>query len=790
MAASTYFDQVQQLYIAYFGRPADTVGQAYWATQIDTANGSIASVIAGFSASAESVALFGSATSAQKVTAIYQNAFGRAPEAAGLAYWVAQLDSGKVSQAQASWTIQQAAGPGDASAVNNKLIAAKAFTAQIDTNAEITGYNGATAAALARAYLTKADATYASIANVAVDSVAAVGTATGTVVVTPVAPVVPVVPSAFTATTTNQIVSFGGPATGDISVAWTFAGGIASANFTRDGVTAVSTFGSAPSAKGVSLASGEVLATSVANLLQFDNYLTDNKAIAGTGSVKVTDSSVTAVAIKILDTNITPVLNVLGANTMTGNFSDTNIVKIANGTSLNLSSTISLKVTDTAAVLSTKTLSATGTADELTVTGVAAGADLTFLTGFEAIHLAGSTAAVTIANGANTLVDTSAAAIVTLGTGGQIFNGSIDNDTVVGGTDSDVISAGTGNNTLTGGNGNDTFNIAGADTVTDLNTGDILNILNTGVLNIVDVTAFVATALTANAGSATINAANGGSVINLSLATGANGFTLYGSVGNDTVIGSAKADIISGGLGVNTLTGGSGNDTFSSVGADTITDLTTGDILNVAASANATANNVSTFVATALTTNAGTATLHSSAGVSTINLSLATGTNGFTVVGGAGNDIITGSVKSDVFTGAGGADVLTGGAGADTFTFITSGSSKATIFSNITDFASGTDFIKTGIVNGVTSLNQGGTYTAAGNGTLATDIAAAVAAGNLAAAHTAAANDAYLVAITGTGAANYVFQDTNGDGVVGANELVIQLTGASSTTLAAADFIA
>lgn len=37
MAASAYFDQVQQLYIAYFGRPADTVGLAYWATQIDAA---------------------------------------------------------------------------------------------------------------------------------------------------------------------------------------------------------------------------------------------------------------------------------------------------------------------------------------------------------------------------------------------------------------------------------------------------------------------------------------------------------------------------------------------------------------------------------------------------------------------------------------------------------------------------------------------------------------------------------------------------------------------------------
>ena len=153
MAASTYFAQVQQLYIAYFGRPADPTGQEYWAKNIDAANGSIASVIAGFSASAESAALFGNKSSIDKVTAIYQNAFGRAPEPAGLAYWVAQLDSGKVSQAQASWTIQQSAGPGDAAAVQNKLTAAQAFTAQIDTTAEIQGYQGSAAADSARAFL-------------------------------------------------------------------------------------------------------------------------------------------------------------------------------------------------------------------------------------------------------------------------------------------------------------------------------------------------------------------------------------------------------------------------------------------------------------------------------------------------------------------------------------------------------------------------------------------------------------------------------------------------------------
>ena len=153
MAASTYFAQVQQLYIAYFGRPADPTGQAYWAANIDAAKGDISAVIAGFSASKESQELFGNKSTIDKVNAIYQNAFGRAPEPAGLAYWVEMLDSGKVSQAQASWTIQQNAGPGDAAAVQNKLTAAQAFTAQIDTTAEINGYQGANAAQVARDFL-------------------------------------------------------------------------------------------------------------------------------------------------------------------------------------------------------------------------------------------------------------------------------------------------------------------------------------------------------------------------------------------------------------------------------------------------------------------------------------------------------------------------------------------------------------------------------------------------------------------------------------------------------------
>jgi hypothetical protein len=194
MAASTYFDQIQQLYIAYFGRPADPVGLNYWASQVDAANGSVAAVIAGFAASSESNALYAGVPTAQKVSAIYLNLFNRLPEAAGLAYWTQQIDSGTVTQAQAAYQIQSSAGPGDASAVANKLAMAKAFTAQIDTTAEITGYSGAIAAAYGRAYLTSVDSTQASVNTATSSLLNSVATATGTTVPTTTTP--PVTPTA------------------------------------------------------------------------------------------------------------------------------------------------------------------------------------------------------------------------------------------------------------------------------------------------------------------------------------------------------------------------------------------------------------------------------------------------------------------------------------------------------------------------------------------------------------------------------------------------------------------
>ncbi|MES2185235.1 MAG: DUF3616 domain-containing protein [Pseudomonadota bacterium] len=92
ITAPTSQQQVAALYAGLLGRAADPGGLAFWSQQLDKGL-SIDGLVDGMLASAEAVQLFGNASSAAFVTALYQSAFGRAPEAAGLQYWATILAS-------------------------------------------------------------------------------------------------------------------------------------------------------------------------------------------------------------------------------------------------------------------------------------------------------------------------------------------------------------------------------------------------------------------------------------------------------------------------------------------------------------------------------------------------------------------------------------------------------------------------------------------------------------------------------------------------------------------------
>jgi hypothetical protein len=135
MAVADHFDTVQKIYIAFYQRPADPAGLRYWAERVEVAGGDTATVINAFANSEEATALYGDITEeniGETITAIYQALFGRAPDAAGLAYYEEAFANGELSAGTIALQILDGASGEDTIAISNKLEVANEFTQQVD----------------------------------------------------------------------------------------------------------------------------------------------------------------------------------------------------------------------------------------------------------------------------------------------------------------------------------------------------------------------------------------------------------------------------------------------------------------------------------------------------------------------------------------------------------------------------------------------------------------------------------------------------------------------------------
>ena len=113
---NTSNEAIQQLYIEYFGRPADEAGLASWTTQLSSGAISQSDMNAFTNAAQDSGNSSGAASSTNSgsstlgtnqsefVEQIYQILFGRSPDEAGLAYWKAQLASSSSTSSPQSVT--------------------------------------------------------------------------------------------------------------------------------------------------------------------------------------------------------------------------------------------------------------------------------------------------------------------------------------------------------------------------------------------------------------------------------------------------------------------------------------------------------------------------------------------------------------------------------------------------------------------------------------------------------------------------------------------------------------
>lgn len=150
---------IQTLYLAYFNRPADPAGLAYWVDQIDNQGQSLKSAAENFSLQTEYTAANVGLDLVAKVNAVYVNVFGRDADILGLQYWVGEVNSGRVSFGAMALSVIKGATGADLVAVTAKADAAAAFTAAVDTTPEWLAYSGthATANASAKAWLSLVD---------------------------------------------------------------------------------------------------------------------------------------------------------------------------------------------------------------------------------------------------------------------------------------------------------------------------------------------------------------------------------------------------------------------------------------------------------------------------------------------------------------------------------------------------------------------------------------------------------------------------------------------------------
>ena len=150
---ANYVSMVQELYVAYFSRPADPKGLAFWTDNLENKVVTYDQIAASFAETAEYKTTYFEVDKTVLVNEIYDNLFGRPAEQVGLDFWINALESGAMTIDNMVTTVAQGAQGADQFAFNAKVGVAVAFTARVNTPQEIAAYDGARANMIAINYL-------------------------------------------------------------------------------------------------------------------------------------------------------------------------------------------------------------------------------------------------------------------------------------------------------------------------------------------------------------------------------------------------------------------------------------------------------------------------------------------------------------------------------------------------------------------------------------------------------------------------------------------------------------
>lgn len=626
---ATYTAQIEALYVAYFNRPADYAGLNWWDSVITAAKGDTSAVSKAFAASDEYKATFAGMDAAHIVATVYGNLFGRfgdAIDTAGLNFWTQKLQSGAVTIDNVVAAIAAGAQGSDKVAYNDKVAAATAFTAGLDTASKQLGYSGTVANNMAKQWMS----TIVDDASLAAAIAPAALTATIASVTAPHIP--PVVFQLTGAVDTPALTA------GDDTILATSPDGTKN-NLTAfdnvDGGAGIDTIRFVDTATGAAAQFNPVVSgATVVNVEKVSILTTGGVNFNSTGWTGVTDVNATAAG--------------TAANSLT----------VADTTNVTLASAVN------AAGLTTI---AGGKAVAVTLSDAAAGAVSVTGAGLTNVSVTGG-AAVTVDN-----TDSKAAS----GKGTSLTSVTINGST---GATATLNGASLTNVTLK--------NIAQADTVTINNTtaAHALNLTvdtagkaGGAVTTVVDGVATTVNVTAAGASNIAINAAKATKVVVTGSAALTADVSNAGNTKLTTVDGSAAtgALTLTTGSAVNSITTGAGNDVVSVTTATLKDDptTTTVDETNNASVSTGAGNDKVTIA----TTGTGNTTVDTGAGNDTVTVTTR-GSGILTVTMGDGNDVFSSAVAIN------GTDVIDAGAGVDTLSLSLVGAANIGAFSNFDVF--------------------------------------------------------------------------------------------------------
>ncbi|MFT5692738.1 MAG: hypothetical protein ACI92E_002074 [Oceanicoccus sp.] len=127
-----YQNTIQELYIAYYGRPADPQGLSYWSYSLQNSSGDLNSVVGLFGNSDEFLDRFSEYNNSDLIDTVYYQLFARFPDESGKQYYLHNLNHGHMSLQSIVVNILDGATGNDRAIIDNKVVVSNYFLEHLE----------------------------------------------------------------------------------------------------------------------------------------------------------------------------------------------------------------------------------------------------------------------------------------------------------------------------------------------------------------------------------------------------------------------------------------------------------------------------------------------------------------------------------------------------------------------------------------------------------------------------------------------------------------------------------